>query len=221
MSTLLVLVFLAAVAGIIKPYITGIERKHFGIAAAVAFVLIGLAAPQPDPDTPSNEAQGAAAATGDDAMSLASKDASPSPTPSSKWEYSTQRDEMRNSESKFASVRSENTVQFDFPYGETAATLWIRKDPKFGLDVAMQVDKGQVLCRSYGDSSVSVKFDDKSIQTFTCTDSSDGSNETAFLTNASRALGELRKANRTIIEAEFYQEGRQQFIFDTRNLEWE
>jgi hypothetical protein len=48
MTTILVLLFLGAIAGIIKPYITGIRRKHFAITAVVLFVAIGLSAPEVD-----------------------------------------------------------------------------------------------------------------------------------------------------------------------------
>lgn len=220
LSTLFVLVFLAAIAGVFKPYINGIERKHFGIAAAVAFGLIAITAPKPDNVATASDPSNKASAPKAQIASADSAPPAPSSTSTSHWEYSESRDEMRNAETKNASVRSENTVKFDFPYGETGATLWVRKDPKFGLDVAFQVDSGQVLCHSFGDSKVWVKFDDKPIQTFTCTGTSDGSSETAFFTNGSRALAELRKAKRTIVEAEFYQEGRQQFIFDTQGLIW-
>lgn len=219
MSTLFALIFLAALVGIAKPFIQGMQRKHFAIAAGLSFVLIGIAAPKPK-KVEGEQATASKMLADRTSIEEDAKEPAP-PARASKWQYVENRDEMRNSTSKTASVRSENEVEFDFPYGETGATLWVRKDPKFGLDVAFQVDSGQILCHSFGDSKVWIKFDDKPIQTFTCTDASDGSSETAFLLNDSRALAELRKAKKTIIEAEFFQEGRQQFIFNTQNLEWE
>ena len=76
------------------------------------------------------------------------------------------------------------------------------------------------LCNSFGDSRVSVKFDNGPVQSMGCTDSSDGSNNVAFFTNQTRMLAGLKKAKRTVVEAEFFQMGRQQFVFETAGLEW-
>lgn len=49
----------------------------------------------------------------------------------------------------------------------------------------------------------------------------DGSNDTVFLSGGtSRALAGLKKAKRAIVEAEFFQRGRQQFVFETAGLNW-
>jgi hypothetical protein len=66
-----------------------------------------------------------------------------------------------------------------------------------------------------------MKFDDGPIQKFRCTGSSDGSSETAFIIDEQRALAALKRAKRTIVEAEFYQRGRQQFVFETDGLKWQ
>jgi hypothetical protein len=65
-----------------------------------------------------------------------------------------------------------------------------------------------------------MKFDNGPIQKFRCTGSSDGSSETAFIEDEGRALAALKRAKRTIVEAEFYQQGRQQFVFQTAGLNW-
>lgn len=127
---------------------------------------------------------------------------------------------MRGTTTKLASVQSENSVDLDFPYGAVHGQIWIRKRPEDGLNVAFEVDKGQVLCHSFSGGYVSVKFENGPIQKFSCTGSSDGSSETAFLLNEERALSALKRAKRTIVEAEFFQKGRQQFVFDTAGLEW-
>lgn len=128
---------------------------------------------------------------------------------------------MRGTTSRFASIASENEVDLEFPYGEVRGQLWIRRRPEDGLNVAFEVEKGQVLCHSFSNSHVSMKFDDGPIQKFRCTGSSDGSSETAFLEGEQRVLGALKRAKRTIVEAEFYRRGRQQFVFETAGLQWE
>ena len=138
----------------------------------------------------------------------------------SKWDYSESKDEMRGTTTKLASISSENVVDLEFPYGEVHGQLWIRRRPEDGLNIAFEVDKGQVLCHTFSDGYVSMKFDDGPVQRFRCTGSSDGSSETAFILDESRALAALKRAKRTIVEAEFFQQGRQQFIFETAGLEW-
>jgi len=84
----------------------------------------------------------------------------------------------------------------------------------------LSVDSGQILCRSFTESHLSAKFDDGPIQSFTCTGASDGSSNVAFITNEASFLKKLRGAKRTVIEAEFFHNGNQQFIFNTAGLEW-
>jgi hypothetical protein len=209
-----VLVFFAAIIGIFKPYIKGTKRWHFAIGAVVAFVLIGLFAPS----SPSTVKRIATDSTNTNAIADAASAASEPTT--AKWVYSESKDEMRGTTARFASVQSENTVDLHFPYGEVHGELWIRRRPEDGLNVGFEVEKGQVLCHSFSDDYVSMKFDNGPVQKFRCTGSSDGSSETAFIVDEQRALAGLKRAKRTIVEAEFFQQGRQQFVFDTAGLVW-
>lgn len=219
MSYVFLLLFVAAVVGIFKPYVNGAKRWHFAVGAVVSFFLVGVFAPS----GPANEKQSAAATTEAVANSAPASvaDKTSQPAAVSKWEYSESRDEMRETTAKFASITSENVVDLEFPYGEVNGQLWIRRRPEDGLNLAFEVDKGQVLCHSFSDDYVSMKFDDGPIQKFRCTGSSDGSSETAFVVDEQRALAALKRAKRTIVEAEFYQQGRQQFVFETAGLKWQ
>ena len=127
---------------------------------------------------------------------------------------------MRGTSSKVAQITSDNVVDLDFPYGEVHGQLWVRQRHEDGLNVAFEVEKGQVLCNSFTESYVSIKFDDRPIQKFRCTDASDGSSNVAFLSNEHSVLAELKKSKRAIVEAEFFQQGRKQFTFDTAGLNW-
>lgn len=227
MTGLFAVLFVAALVGVFRPYLGRVTRRQFGIAAATCFVLVGVTAPPrtttENASVPKNEADPKAQTTASTPKAAEkekqSEAASPPASPSN-WTYSEDRDEMRGTSSRFASVTSENSVDLDFPYGVVSGRIWIRQRPEDGLDVAFQVDKGQVLCSTFRNSYVSIKFDDGPIQRFRCTDASDGSSETAFLTDARRALAGLRNARRVIVEAEFFQQGRQQFVFATAGLNW-
>jgi hypothetical protein len=225
-SAIFVVIFLAAVVGIFKPYIKGAKRSYFAVAAAVSFLLVGItAAPSTTPGTTAK-----AATAGSDTSSAASNSADDASATSSaadaasgsgsKWDYENDTDQMRGTSTKTASVTSDNTVNLDFPYGDVHGQLWVRKRGTGPLDAAFEVEKGQILCNSFSESVVSIKFDDGPIQKFRCTDASDGSDNVAFLLPAARFLSEVRKSKRAIVEAEFYQQGRQQFTFDTAGLKW-
>ena len=127
---------------------------------------------------------------------------------------------MRGTTTRYAQLVSENTVDLDFPYGTVNGQILVRRRPKDGLNVMFTVDKGQILCHSFGDDHISVKFDDGPVKRYSCTGTSDGSSETSFIENASGFLSNLKKAKRTIIEAEFFQKGNQQFTFETAGLNW-
>ncbi|MBX3595638.1 hypothetical protein [Sphingomonas sp.] len=226
MTAIFVILFLAAVAGIIKPYIKGSKRWHFGLAAFVAFVGVGATAPKVEPAktaaAPKGDAadDGNKAAQGGDTPAQAKQKPPQAEESPSKWQYSEDKDEMRGDVARFASIKSENEIDLSFPYGEVYGAITVRHRKQDGLNVMFSVDKGQILCHNFTASYISVKFDDRPIQKFSCTGTSDGSSETAFITNAQRFLGQLRGARKTIIEAEFYQQGRQQFIFETAGLNW-
>jgi hypothetical protein len=220
MSVIFFLLFIAAVVGIFKPYLGSLKRWHFGIAALVCFMMVGAFAPGAVP----GEKKAAAAATpetsGGTAADTTSGDSPTAIEAASKWEYSNSKDEMRGTTAKLASVTSNNVVDLDFPYGEVHGILWVRHRAEDGLNVAFQVENGQVLCSSFSDDYVSMKFDNGPVQKFRCTGTSDGSSDTAFIENQSRVLAALKHAKRTVVEAEFYQQGRQQFVFDTAGLDW-
>lgn len=223
MAFVFALIFFAAVAGVIKPYINGVKRSYFAVGAAVAFVLVAITAPSTPGSKPKLATTPAAAATTNepDANTTAATDPTEaSETVPANWDYSTSKDEMRGTSTKFAQVNSDNTVDLDFPYGEVRGQLWIRQRAEDGLSVAFEVEKGQILCNDFDDSYVSIKFDNGPVQKFRCSGTADGSSNVAFINDDRRVLAALKKSKRTIVEAPFYEQGRQQFTFNTSGLSW-
>ena len=209
-------VLLVAIFGLFKPF-ANLRRLHYGLAALFAFIMIGVTAPEPSPsaDRPNVEAAALADAGAAPAPKAEVEKAAPSP-----WSYDENTDEMRGTVTKTAEVTSSNQVDLQFPYGTVSGHLQVRKRPTDGLSIIFHVDDGQILCHSFSDGRVSVKIDDQPIKNYGCSGSSDGSSEYAFIRNESGFLANLKKSKRVIIEAEFYQQGRQQFKFDTAGLEW-
>jgi len=221
MTFVFFILFIAAMVGVFRPYkfLPQGKRWHYGLAAFASFMAIGITAPE--------QSQTANTATDSEAGNAAAVAATDEPAnkveeaPKSKWVYDTQTDEMRGSAAKYATLNSENTIKFDFPYGEQPGIITVRQDPQYGLDVMFSVPSGQILCHGFGDSYLNVKFDDGPIRKFNCNRASDGSSEVSFVASPKQFLTALKAANRTVIEAEFYQAGRQQYVFDTRDLNWE
>jgi hypothetical protein len=224
MASILVIVFLAALVGIIRPYkfAPQFDRRHYGVAAAVSFVLIGITAPEPtkpliEPSS-TNVAEKAPAPT---TSGNASPKASSPIVSDGEWEYSEQKDEMRGAVSRFAELQAQNTIQLDFPYGKQRGQILVRQSPQFGFDLLVGVPSGQIMCHSFSNGHINVKFDDGPIQRFGCQDASDGTSNMVFVQNARGFLAKLKKSQRVVVEAEFFQNGMQQMTFNSAGLKWE
>ncbi len=212
MEYIAAIVLIAAIVGVAKPYIPNAKRWHFGIAALVSFFSIGIFAPAQQTD--SKHALGQASEASDTNVASTA-------SPASKWSYSEQKDEMRGAVTKFAHLDSENTIKLDFPYGKQTGLIQIQQSGKNGLDVLVGVKSGQIMCNTYQATHVSVKFDDGPIQKIRCTDASDGTSNLVFVSNPKSFILKLKSSKKLIVEAEFFQNGNQQLVFDTSGLKWE
>lgn len=221
MSTFFALVFVAALIGVFRPYkfLPDAKRWHYGVAAAFAFILVGVFGPQVQNAPAKDAAQ--ANGTAEKVAGTSESDPSPAPEVKTEWTYGEERDEMRDATRKFAEVESENSVDLQFPYGEQTAFVTLRRDPQHGFDIMLRVRSGQILCHSFTDGYINAKFDDGPIRKFACNGSSDGSSEVAFLRDSKNFLKALKASKKAVIEAEFYQNGRVQYAFNTQGLEWE
>ena len=136
------------------------------------------------------------------------------------WGYSTEADEMTSKNTYTAVVTSNNLQEFDFPYnGGVSGHLTLRKHPRYGKDVIFSVDKGQILCHSYGDCSITVRFDKKPPITLAGNPPEDNSSTHVFLPYQ-RLFKLIKSSKIMLIEANFYQEGNRSFEFDTSKLSW-
>ena len=131
-----------------------------------------------------------------------------------KWSYSSATDPMASRPSRMASIDSENTVEFDFPYeGPQHATLTLRDHPSYGRDVLLQIREGQILCPSYEDCSIRVRFDDGPAERWNGVGPADNSSTVVFIRNYSRFLQRMRNAKIVRIQIPVYQEGAPTFEF--------
>jgi hypothetical protein len=138
----------------------------------------------------------------------------------SSWQYQTEVDKMTGKEIKFAYTYSTNTLNFDFPYqGGTTGQLLIRRI-KGVTDVALQIDKGQFMSNLMGDEHLRVRFDDGPVNNWGFANAADGSSNIVFPSNAQKFVKSVKKAKKLMIEAPYFNEGRQVLEFDIVGFEW-
>ena len=120
------------------------------------------------------------------------------------WEYDESKDEMRGTKAQYAYLKSDNRVDFDFPYdGGSFLQITLRKNDNNPSDVMFAISKGQFHCNSITDSCfASVKFDDGSIQNIELAGSADHSSEVMFISHqndVNKFISELKTSKNLII----------------------
>ncbi|MDD5681104.1 MAG: zinc ribbon domain-containing protein [Candidatus Omnitrophica bacterium] len=156
---------------------------------------------------------------------ISSRPTNPSSTlaptlPGSQWLYHQSDDVMGKGTIYQAQVSSSNTVNFDFPYsGAQHGTLTLRTHPRYGEDIIFRIEKGQILCNSYEDCTVLVRFDDDEATNYSARGAADNSTETIFIQNYRRFMEKMLKAKRVRVAVNIYQEGAPVFEFDVSNFD--
>jgi len=135
------------------------------------------------------------------------------------WEYDEREDKMSGGTTRHASVLSTNLVNFSSPYsGPQNGRLALRIDPRHGKDVIFRIERGQLLCRSFEDCEVLIRFDDGKPEKFAAVGPADNSTETLFIRNYDRFFGKLQKSKIVRLSVNIYQEGSPVFEFDVSGL---
>lgn len=200
------------------------DRTALYGAAALVVILLGTmaycssqSAPEPGPDAD----PGPTAIQQEIAASVADKPMEAVPPEPRNWSYRETVDPMTDRKTQFACVNSTNEVRLYPPYSDVKAELCIRHSPRYGLDAFVQLlGDGQIICRSYDNCTVKVRFGDGAQQSFSAADSADGSSNIVFITNASRFVTGAKTADVTRVQMTLYQAGDQVVEFNTKGLEW-
>lgn len=137
------------------------------------------------------------------------------------WLATSDTEKMSGKKTSRATVTSENSLAFDFPYaGENTGFLTVRQHPKYGLDVIVSIQKGQMLC-GYGGCAINVKFDDGPSTRYGANAPADHSSTSLFLDNAQRFISGAKKAKKILIQFSAYREGEPILEFSTPgSLTW-
>ena len=135
--------------------------------------------------------------------------------PGSQWSYSKIADAMSKGTAYHAVVLSTNTVEFKFPYaGAQHGRLNLRVDPRRGKDVIFSIERGQILCRSYENCTILVRFDEEPATNYSAAGAADNSTDTIFIRHYDRFIGKILKSKRVRITTNIYQQGSPVFEFD-------
>lgn len=137
------------------------------------------------------------------------------------WNYSESEDKMTGEKRYFAECKSTNQINFEFPYdGGTTFTLTIRNMGK-GNAVILSGDKCQFTSSYSGSETCRVKFDDADPVNYSYNMSADGSSDLIFFTYQDNFISKLKGAKKLMIEAPFYDAGKQIIEFDVEGLKWD
>lgn len=183
------------------------------------FFALGILAAMCDSEETSKDAS-------EDSIAVESKDAEKETANSSQktWKISTSKDEMRGSTDTFASIESDNEVEFEFPYhGGSTLSIVVRESQKFGTDVYLLTSDGQFIGNAFdGSNYVTIKFEDGPLQKYYFDDAADGSTNVIFLRKEKELIAKFKTAKKIMIEAPFFDSGSKQFTFTVgKPLEWD
>lgn len=188
-------------------------RKAVVLAVSVAFVLAGGFAfdsyvRHAYPDTPAATVSTTSPTTPSMLVSDQAQAISQPRTPSEPyWDYTTEPDKMTGKRATYATLRSSNSLDFDFPYqGQNYGQISVQSRPRQGTDVLFSVKKGQITCSPY-ECNILVRFDNDAPMRFGGTHPSDGSSEHVFLRNGDRFINRAKSARKIFVEFTAYHQG--------------
>lgn len=131
------------------------------------------------------------------------------------WNLSTSTDDATGKPFKTASITSTNTVNFSFPYsGEQRARFTTRSHPRYGHDAFLTIEQGQLLCSSYSNTSVLIRFDDGPATAYKCNGAADNSSDVVFIEGISQIEAQMQTAKTMYVTVNVYQEGQPTFAFN-------
>ncbi len=137
-----------------------------------------------------------------------------------KWVYTSDKNEMDDTETFYAQIEANDKLSFDFPYGEETASLIIRNMSN-NNEVLLSITNGQFLSNLMGDRFIKVRFDEDNAKNISYLDPSDGSTTVIFINEPDKFIARLKTAKRLLIESEFFNEGNRTMKFDTQGFSWD
>ena len=117
-------------------------------------------------------------------------------------------------------IQSDNEFELDSPYsGQQRATLILRKDPKYGHDVILRIERGQIVTGVEG-TSIRVRFGNDPEQTFDASPSADYDSSVMFIRGYDRFLRGIKHSHMVSIEVPLYVAGEKVMTFKWDKFPW-
>ena len=139
------------------------------------------------------------------------------------WNIQTKIDEMTDTKNIWASISSDNYIEQDFPYeGKTHASITVRYMKKYGYDIILSIDKGQIIGFDFDRTNyVTARFDNGTPKKYYFNDADDGSSDYIFLRNAEDFMDKCKTAKEIKVDIPIFQGGKPVFTFHVdKPLEW-
>jgi hypothetical protein len=135
------------------------------------------------------------------------------------WVHTREIDPISKKTIHTATITSTFPLEFGFPYqGKQHAQLSIRRHPRYGLDVILQLEKGQFLAGVTG-TTVNARFDENLVTKFSAVGPEDHDSKTLFLNNEAKFLTLLGKSKVVVLSTTVYQEGEQTMMFEVEKFD--
>lgn len=136
------------------------------------------------------------------------------------WHYSTYVDDATGKKAKTAALSSKNSMNFGFPYsGVQYGRFTVRNHPRHGVDAFLQIQEGQLLCDSYSNTNVLVRFDDGPATRYRCGEPADHSSTVVFIQNVAALEAGMKTAKKMYVTVSVYQEGSRTWEFNVTNYD--
>lgn len=131
------------------------------------------------------------------------------------WSYRTYTDEATGKEAKTGSLTSKNSMNFDFPYrGIQHGHFTVRNHPRYGVSAYLSIRKGQLLCSSYSNPTVLIRFDNGAASSYNCNKPADYSSNTVFIEGVGRLEARMKTAKKMYVTVSVYNEGSRTWEFN-------
>lgn len=132
------------------------------------------------------------------------------------WEYTNTTNDM-GEKTEMAYILAQDLVKLDFPYnGGSQGKITLRKKDG-AVDAMFLIDNGQI-DTDYDGTYIRVKFDDEKPVKWSMSQADDNSSDVLFFNNEKKFLDKLKNSKKVVLEVPFFQNGNQQFVFNTVNL---
>ena len=200
--------------------------KRFSLYLLSAVLLVGCnaetsksAASEPVPaSVPSAAGDGATTtvSSAPEAVSIPAVDNTPSP----RWDYGTEKDELRGNLSYFATLESD--INYDSEGAPRTVFMALRKNSRGAKDIYFLAERAVFQCLPYDGCKASYRFDNGPLKTLELvgTHSTSLESDLVFVRQPVAFTKEMKRAGTLLIELEFIGSGRQQYKFDVHGLEW-